>query len=73
MFAYSKNDPERGVRREPTATIFDLIAEDRRVEALKGDLIVSYETAVGLGLQPAIALAAILEWAAQECARVSEK
>ncbi len=60
------------VEQIPTAAMFERIAEEKRVEDLKGILIISYETAVSRGLQPLAALAAIIEWAAQECARLGE-
>jgi hypothetical protein len=47
-------------------------AEDRRVDDLRSILIVSFETAVERGMEPAAALAVILEWAAAECARLRE-
>jgi len=40
-------------------------------EELKSRLIASYERAVDAGLMPCRALAVILEWVAEECARVS--
>jgi hypothetical protein len=58
--------------KNPAIAMFESIAEDRRIEELKNILIVSYETAVDRGLEPSAALAAILEWAAQECARLSD-
>jgi hypothetical protein len=59
--------------KNPAIEMFESIAEDRRLEELKSILIVSYETAVGRGLEPSAALAAVLEWAAVECARLNER
>ncbi len=39
-------------------------------EELKARVIVAYEQALRDGLPPSSALAAMLEWAAEECARV---
>lgn len=47
-------------------------AEDRRVEDLKSIFIVSFETAVERGMEPTAVLAVIIEWAAEECARLCE-
>jgi len=40
-------------------------------EELKSRLIASYERAVDAGLMPCRALAVMLEWVAEECARIS--
>ncbi len=43
----------------------------RASEELKARLIIAYEQALQNGLTPHRALAVMLEWAAEECARVS--
>jgi len=56
----------------PSATIFAGAAAERHIEDLRAILIVSFETAVERGIEPSVALGAILEWAGQECARLSK-
>ncbi len=46
------------------------VSREQDAEELKGVLIVTYETAVERGLPPQDALAAILTWVAEECARL---
>ena len=45
---------------------------DDHAEKQKIALIASFETAIDHGLSPQLAIAAILEWVADECARLSE-
>jgi hypothetical protein len=47
-------------------------SEEEGVEALKSALIVGYEAAIDRGLPPSQAIAAILEWVAQECSRLGD-
>ncbi len=44
-------------------------SREHEAEELKGALILSYEAAIERGLAPQNAIAAILVWAAEECAR----
>lgn len=42
----------------------------KAIEELKSRLIASYERAVDAGLMPCRAMAVMLEWVAEECARI---
>jgi hypothetical protein len=49
---------------------FACVSDDKCAEELKSALIASFETAVDHGLPPQMALAAVLEWVSEECARL---
>jgi hypothetical protein len=46
------------------------VSEESSLEDLKSAVIASFATAIDRGLSPSDAMATILEWAAQECARL---
>ncbi len=47
------------------------VEEQKGIEPLRSALIVSFETALDQGVPPQIALATVMEWVAEECARLS--
>ncbi len=54
----------------PSTTLFVSVSEESLLEDLRSAVIASFETALDLGLSPSDAIATVLEWAAQECARL---
>jgi hypothetical protein len=49
------------------------VSHEQSTDELKGALIVSYEAAIERGIPPHEAIAAVLVWAAEECARLRDK
>ena len=49
---------------------FACFSDDESTEELKSGLIASFETAINRGLPPQLAIATVLEWVAEECARL---
>jgi hypothetical protein len=58
------------IQELPSTTSFVSVSEESSLEDLRSAVIASFEAALDRGLAPSDALATILEWAAQECARL---
>ncbi len=56
-----------------SGTPIGFASEDEFCEELKSALIVSFEKAIDRGVQPARAIATILEWTSEEMARLQEE
>ena len=56
----------------PSLKPFTDLSLEKSADDLKSLLIIGFETAIDQGLPPQKAVSVILEWAADECARLSE-
>ena len=56
----------------PSTKTFRDLPLEQSAEDLKSLLIIGFETAIDQGLPPQRALGIVLEWVADECARISD-